>query len=172
MLDVKEKHNVLHKSAPSSTTKEVSRSKESSPPPLYAANPPDITAGFSGLNLNQRKSAKPTRDRCIAHLKLLECFHELRETIATTDGLYGIWDNFVPSYLNERDHAALLTKVREKRWSIYVAQAAKRFEAWWKDCIGLIGSVVRPWEQVVNPSLWKDDPAIIFSNADLPPIGK
>lgn len=117
MFDLKDKHNVLHKKTHSSTTKEISPSSPSdaSPPPSYDgsydASAPDITAGFSGLTFGQRPSAKPTRDQCIAHLKLLECFHELRETIATTDCL-------VPSYLDERGHAALLTKIREKRWAI------------------------------------------------------
>ena len=176
MSDFNGKPNVLHKKALSSSTDKVSPpslpSKEASPPPSYTNNQPDITAGFSRLTLDQRQSAKPVRDQCIAHLKLLECFHELRETTATTDGLYGFWDSFVPSHLNERDHAALLTKIREKRWSIYVAQAAKRFQAWWKNCILPKGSTAPPQEKEESPSSWDNDVALEFSKSTLPPLGK
>ena len=177
MSDFNDKPNVLHKKALSSAsaTNQLSpslASKEASPPPSYTTNQPDITAGFSRLTLDQRQSAKPVRDQCIAHLKLLECFHELRETTATTDGLYGVWDRFVPSHLNERDHATLLTKIREKRWSIYVAQAAKRFESWWKNCVLPKGSTAQPGEKEESPSSWDNDVALQFSKSTLPPIGK
>ena len=172
MSDFKDTPNVLHKKALSSTTNQVLPRKEASPPPSYTANQPDITAAFSHLTLDQRQTAKPVRDQCIAHLKLLECFHELRETTATTDGLYGIWDSLVPSHLDERAHATLLTKVREKRWSIYVAQAAKRFELWWKHCILFKGSTAPPQEKEECPSSWNNDAALEFSKSTLPPIGK
>ena len=176
MSDFNHKPNLLHKKALSSSTDKVSPpslpSKEASPPPSYTNNQPDITAAFSRLTLDQRQPPKPVRDQCIAHLKLLECFHELRETTATTDGLYGFWDSFVPSHLNERDQAALLTKIREKRWSIYVAQAARRFQSWWKNCILLKGSTAPPQEKEESPSSWDNDVALEFSKSTLPPLGK
>ena len=166
--------NFNDQKALSSTTKQApSRpSKDASPPPSYTTIQPDITAAFSRLTLDQRQSARPVRDQCIAHLKLLECFHELRETTATTDGLYGFWDRFVPSHLNERDHATLLTKIREKRWSIYVAQAAKRFESWWQNCVLPRGSTALAGKNEESPSSWDHDVALEFSKSTLPPIGK
>ncbi|KAL8817101.1 MAG: hypothetical protein Q9191_008211, partial [Dirinaria sp. TL-2023a] len=134
MFDTKTASTVLEKQHPLAPPKEASPppSYTTSPPDItsYAASPPDITAAFANLNLRQA-TVKPNRDQCIAHLKLLESFHELRENIATQDGLFGIKDDFVPRGLDERDHAAFLVKIREKRWAIYVAKAAKRFESWW-----------------------------------------
>ena len=101
------------------------------PPPLYAvdapANVPDINAGLSNLGLK----TKPTTNLS-AHLRLLESFHQLREDVALHDGLFGIWDSFVPSTRSERERAEILLKIREKRWAIYVAKAASRFEKWWQ----------------------------------------
>lgn len=106
-------------------------SDNSSRPPSYTRAPVDITANFAKLNL-ESKSTKPTVDQCIAHLKLLEAFHQLREDIATTDGLFGISDELATK-LTRQDEA--LAKVREKRWAVYVARAADRFERWWVTCV-------------------------------------
>lgn len=115
-------------------------------------------------------SGKPTVDQCIAHLKLLECFHELRETVATTDGLYGIKDDYASSAANESSRASLLTKIREKRWSIYVTQAVKRFELWWTNCIEPHGYHPQPLKNARNPALWKVR-LTPFTKTNLPPIG-
>jgi len=60
-----------------------------SPLPSYAVKNPiegtlDITAAFSNLNLARPhdKLQKPTANQCLAHLKLLEAFHQLRQDIA------------------------------------------------------------------------------------------
>ena len=55
-------------------------------PPSYSQDAVDITSHFAKLDLNST-SSKPTVDQCIAHLKLLEAFHQLREDVATSDGL-------------------------------------------------------------------------------------
>ena len=115
-------------------------------------------------------SEKPTADQCIAHLKLLECFHELRETIATTDGLYGIKDAYASTAASESSHASLLTKIREKRWSIYVTQAVKRFELWWMNCIEPRGNHPQPMKNATSPALWKER-LTPFTKSNLPPIG-
>ena len=93
------------------------------------------TAAFAYLNISER-SAKPTSDQCLAHLKLLEAFHQLRENVATTDGLYGIHDHFVdsiyPGDASQTKRTEILLKIREKRWAIYVFKAARRYENWWQ----------------------------------------
>ena len=109
---------------------------EHSPPPAYVVNadPPDITAGFADLNLSDQEASVPTPDQCIAHLKLLEAFHQLREDVALEDGKYGIKDDFVnllPASADERDRAKALTQIREKRWAVFVTKATYRFERWW-----------------------------------------
>ncbi|MCJ1389925.1 hypothetical protein MMC18_002782 [Xylographa bjoerkii] len=105
-------------------------------PPSYSSVPPNITAAFSNLRLG-RSAGIPTADECIAHLKLLEAFSQLREDVGTTDGLYGIRDDFIEpsSFRTEKETVELLTAMREKRWAIYVTNAVQRFEIYWKVCI-------------------------------------
>ncbi|KAI9872060.1 MAG: hypothetical protein M1830_002108, partial [Pleopsidium flavum] len=55
-------------------------------------------------------------------------FHQLREDIATSEGLFGISDRL--AILSSKPEEAL-AKVREKRWAVYVARAADRFATWW-----------------------------------------
>ena len=160
----------------------TSQSEEPAPPPAYPNTPTDITASFSNLSLGRTTGKEPTADQCIAHLKLLECFHELRETVATTDGLYGIDDAIVSAVIygsnktlassahSESAYATLLTKVREKRWAIYVAQAVRRFERWWEQCIEPRDNYSRPDENATNPANWQEK-LIPFSKSNLPPIG-
>lgn len=145
--------------------------KDESPPPSYSAQPPDITASFSSLRLN-RGTAKPTRDQCIAHLKLLECFHELREIVATNDGLFGIKDQFAEEILDPKAKADLLLRVREKRWAVYVAKAAKRFEAWWQYAMEISGKMQRLQGISQLSAAMKN--ATPFGNMkdSLPPIGE
>ena len=145
--------------------------RNTSPPPSYSADSPDITAAFSNLNLG-RKSTKPTRDQCIAHLKLLECFHELRETIATNDGLFGIYDSFAEQNLSGSAKAALLLKIREKRWSIYVAKAAKRFEAWWQYGVERFSKMERLQDPLHLSGAMERAVSLESMKNYLPPIGK
>ncbi|KAL8713175.1 MAG: hypothetical protein Q9220_002696 [cf. Caloplaca sp. 1 TL-2023] len=96
--------------------------------------PQDLTAAVSNLDLHTN-SVKPTADQCLAHLKILEAFHQLREDVATTDGLYGLHDHFAgtlhPGQAPSAQRAQLLLKIREKRWAIYVTKATHRFQKWW-----------------------------------------
>ncbi|KAG8525652.1 uncharacterized protein KY384_000412 [Bacidia gigantensis] len=95
------------------------------PPPPYEAHArPDLNAAFSRLNL-QAKTSRPSPDECLAHLKLLEAFHRLRQSIAFGSGLFGIKDDGPDWQLAQR---------REKRWAVYVARAAYRFGRWWSQC--------------------------------------
>ncbi|KAL8777401.1 MAG: hypothetical protein Q9213_007873 [Squamulea squamosa] len=107
-------------------------------PPPYGSRPgenQDLTAAFSSLNLTAA-SNDPTPDQCLAHLKLLEAFHNLREDVATTDGLFGIHDHFVdgvyPNQGFDEKRAQLLLRLREKRRAIYVAKAERRYSVWWQ----------------------------------------
>ncbi|KAL8744796.1 MAG: hypothetical protein Q9184_007953 [Pyrenodesmia sp. 2 TL-2023] len=113
----------------------ISHSSRGSPPspdkttPSHPAlAPPDWKTAAPSLDLHATTD-KPTADQCLAHLKVLEAFHQLREDVATTDGLYGIYDRFVDDTNTARTQ--LLRKIREKRWAVYVTKATKRFEQWW-----------------------------------------
>ena len=144
-------------------------------PPAYNASPSNLTAAFSNLNLNAAQN-QPTKDRCIAHLKLLEAFHQLREDIATTDGLFGIKDSWVPAKLSQRAQAAVLFKIREKRWAVYVAKAASRFETWWEKSIQPDSRMLRQAD-IENSALQEDharggDEFLPFTPDNLPPLGE
>lgn len=152
---------------------------DSPPPPAYAhagldSKIPDITAAFSTLNL--APSAKPTPDICIAHLKLLEAFHQLREDVAFEDGRFGINDAFADAAAGSiQERAELLIKIREKRWQVYVTKASKRFERWWTAVVEPNEERNRLLGQSKIPIVFKQSPDVgepLAWNKDfLPPLG-
>ncbi|KAL1904485.1 hypothetical protein Sste5344_009773 [Sporothrix stenoceras] len=91
----------------------------------------------------------PTADNCFAHLKFLFAVHALKEEVGYTDGVFGLNDALaaapdevvdIPLNLPEKQtspatdderYRARLSKVREKRWALYAARAADRYETWW-----------------------------------------
>lgn len=125
---------------------DTSPPSEQQSPPSYSMNQPDLTAAFSNLTLNLA-SPVPTTDQCIAHLKLLEAFHQLREDVAMTDGLFGIKDSMVPSSGLESERNDILRKIREKRWAVYVAKAVARFERWWQTSVEYGAVMIRQTER-------------------------
>ncbi|CZS98839.1 related to large-conductance mechanosensitive channel [Rhynchosporium agropyri] len=104
-------------------------------PPSYAAvknsangYDDELDGGFSSLTIAVNAPAFPEADQCLAHLKLLSALHVLKEDIGYADGLFGLFDAKCDMATN-RD--ASLVKMREKRWALYVARAADRFQDWW-----------------------------------------
>ncbi|KAF2969983.1 hypothetical protein GQX73_g3622 [Xylaria multiplex] len=120
-------------------------------PPSYNA-PLDISISLEDidqLNLAFSSLEVPlvaktvTPDTCLAHLKLLFAFQNLKETVGYRDGLWRIYDSRVlpagkdTGLSQETDKLDDETKknlslLREKRWSLYVARAADRYIEWWK----------------------------------------
>ncbi|KAL9120482.1 MAG: hypothetical protein Q9187_002960 [Circinaria calcarea] len=141
------------------------------PPPSYDdVGRPDVTAAFSNLNVSET-STKPTPSQCLVHLKLLEAFHQLREDVATTDGLYGIRDEFVPLGTTKERRMNVLAKIREKRWAIFVTNACLRFEKWWKCCIPGTGMRTQTdFRGGYAASITKDAKPILFTKENLPPL--
>ncbi|KAM3418096.1 hypothetical protein BST61_g6301 [Cercospora zeina] len=92
-----------------------------------------VTAGFSDLRISPDRDGLPTNEECIAHLKMLECFYRLKQSVASQDGLFGIKDDLVTRQNAPMDEktSELLAKLGEKRWAIYVQRAVDRFETWW-----------------------------------------
>lgn len=115
----------------------------------------DITAAFSSLNISPTPQ-DPTVETCLAHLKLLYAVQSLKEDVGYTDGLWDIWDTraegadsdidvelpsgHLPTSIatGEKDsiepsdlQKIRLSKIREKRWALFVARAVDRYEAWW-----------------------------------------
>ncbi|KAM0719262.1 hypothetical protein Q7P37_005167 [Cladosporium fusiforme] len=114
----------------------------SQPPPEYLEDgndvpPPDYTAGFANLSLSDAPTSDiPDVNETIAHLKVLESFYVLKQSISSMDGLFGIdnariLDLARSSSLENNEKADdLLPKLAEKRWAVYVARAVDRFNAW------------------------------------------
>lgn len=146
---------------------------EQQPPPTYSVNPSDLTAAFSNLTIGHG-SPTPTPDQCIAHLKLLEAFHQLREDVAMTDGLFGIHDSLVPVNEPKKHQTDILWRIREKRWAVYVARAVFRFEKWWQNSVEPDAVMIR------QPDLTNTHPLTVppkpgkswaISREQLPPLG-
>ena len=117
---------------PDSGSKRDSPPEKTELPPDYdASTEPNLTAAFAKLELNQRGKS-PSIDECIAHLKLLEAINQLREDIATQDGLYGLKDSLVPETASDQTKSQTLTHIREKRWAVYVNIAVKRFQKYFQ----------------------------------------
>jgi len=110
----------------------------------------DLAASFAKLTLeNQPKD--PDADTCLAHLKLLHAIQSMKEDVGYTDGLWGIWDSRAENPLEDlfgtqgpapgadepvptgEDRVkAALSRIREKRWALFVARAVDRYESWWR----------------------------------------
>ncbi|WPH00759.1 glycine-rich domain-containing protein 2 [Acrodontium crateriforme] len=144
-----------------------------------AIQPPDLTAGFSNLDFDKvSNTGLPGVNDCIAHLKLLECFYRLRQKIGSTDGLYGINNDVIlnaSDIIGQEKLPELLSKLAEKRWAIYVARAADRFEQW--------VNVVLPGDTMLNRAKLEldgkkgnlckpcvDKPPLQLNSNSMPPI--
>ncbi|PSR84241.1 hypothetical protein BD289DRAFT_368883 [Coniella lustricola] len=120
----------------------------------------DITAAFSHLSLASTPG-DPTVDTCLAHLKLLYAFQTLKDDVGYTNGLWGIWDSMADALqpgpddlsaeaagastttpaattkVSAQEQAKLnLSRLREKRWAIFVARAVDRYQSWWESRSG------------------------------------
>lgn len=122
------------------------------PPDEDEINKVNLTEAFDKLSLGIWPKF-PDADTCLAHLKLLFAIQGMKEEVGYTDGLWNIWDtraddNATVSDLADLETAsasasvpangevsnkklAILSKIREKRWAIFLARAVDRYEAWW-----------------------------------------
>lgn len=102
----------------------------------HEAGPRDITAGFANIKLGYTAKPIPEPQECIAHLKLLECFHRIREIVGSTEGLFGISDSVIEASFGNAVAVEEVNKTRaviaDKRWQVYVSRAVLRFEHWRK----------------------------------------
>jgi hypothetical protein len=121
------------------------------PPPAYDAEKipsVDTTAAFAHIIIPAIET-NLTVESCLVHLKLLHAFSVLKEDVGYTDGLFGLWDNWVeganidlpqdsiPATSDDAEQKMLtLSKIREKRWALFVARAVVRYESWWRSLKG------------------------------------
>lgn len=126
-------------------------------PPAYQAvadgPAPDqdlgIEAPFTNLQIDPVPH-EPEPNVCLAHLRLLFAFEALKEDVGYHDGLFNIWDSRADGRIDVRENGDVeehhfdqdytpeledkkksLSKIREKRWSLFVARAVDRYESWW-----------------------------------------
>lgn len=136
-----------------------------------------LREAFYHLNLCQEPSAIPTIDTCLAHLRLLRAFEDLKTRVGHSDGLWDIWD--ARAHNASRNAADdVLAKLREKRWAVFVARATERYEAWWKSFVPdmLTESHMLTDGKDGQPSRYESfvtrrEPMIWTSDA-LPPLGE
>ena len=109
--------------------------KQTLPPPYSEPDVDGLAASIGTLSLHKssHKTVLPSPDECIVHLKLLTALHHLREEVSETDGLFGIYDRIADEF--SREHDIAITKIREKRWAVYVTRAVDRFAKWFDVCI-------------------------------------
>lgn len=192
-----------------SRTKNTDKEKEAEATttnPVKSASPPPPTyeeAEKQQYNVEQPSDAVdpelPSPEDTIAHLKILECFSQLKQKIASTDGLFGISSDIIPEKdqtITPPKHAAhndqttpktaphndktseILTLFAEKRWQVYVSRAVDRFAKWryalepdaeYYTFKHALGGFGRELTERVNPEKAKP---LAFDDTNLPPIGK
>lgn len=118
------------KEAPPTYATEDAPSYAVEDPEINEPTPAELNAAFANLDIPVTPPEFPSPEHCLAHLKLLNVFHALKEDTGYTDGLFGLWDAKCEVLEGkERDKALAMT--REKRWALYLARAVERFEEWW-----------------------------------------
>lgn len=165
------------------------------PPSEEEISKVNLTEAFDKLTLDP-KPAHPDVDKCLAHLKLLFAIQTMKEEVGYTDGLWNIWDSRADhgaeSALAEMDSASsvapgqqevqdkkleILSKIREKRWTIFLARAVDRYEAWWSSLQPANGGLKETDMQLPT---WENYGMFVNSKDDmfgwlaenLPPLGK
>ncbi|KAM0370862.1 hypothetical protein HYE67_002130 [Fusarium culmorum] len=139
-------------------------------PPPYQAQPDSkapaladqdlgIEAPFADLKIDPTPH-DPEPNVCLAHLRLLFAFEALKEDIGYQDGLFGIWDSRADGNIRVRENGDVeelpasekftpdledkkkaLSKLREKRWSLFVARAVDRYQEWWSSNFRTLSSL-------------------------------
>lgn len=174
---------------------------DNAPPPAYGdVAPPgtdrpaeDLSAFFSQLRLDSTPKG-PDPDTCLAHLKLLFAIETLKEDVGYTDGLWALWNSRADGHMIAADenavfevpagkadaedsekHQEFLSKLREKRWALFVARAVDRYEAWWR-CLSDSPPLREEDRNTEHYPTFDDFPRAIseqFWTAEiLPPLGK
>lgn len=165
----------------------------------------NLTAAFENLDLTNAP-VDPTVETCLAHLKLLAAIQWLKEDVGFTDGLWGLWDAHagpidpvliarptkdkdvkaerdgeVESAMRERyrdKNLQTLSRIREKRWAVFVARAVDRYETWWKR----LASATRD-QRLTQRRIEQSDPeylsfptdveaVMVWTKDMLPPLGE
>ncbi len=141
----------------------------------------ELTSAFSSLNL-PAVAAEISPDSCLAHLKLLYAFQNLKEDVGYTDGLWQIFDSRAETdthdygvQLKAEDRVGRnLARLREKRWALYVARAVDRYESWWNTFVKdpLTEADMESNDQSKYSTFPDERPPFTFDSSMLPPLGR
>lgn len=113
----------------------TSLSREEGNPPAYETL--ELGSKFNTIPTLKFPDPGPatiiTTDQCILHLKLLAAFADLRATVSTVDGLFGICDSQADKFSGEDEmtKCKALIRIREKRWEVFTSRAVDRYADWW-----------------------------------------
>ncbi|EKV07871.1 hypothetical protein PDIG_62120 [Penicillium digitatum PHI26] len=141
-------------------------------PPSYSANQAEQPAlQLPQLDLSSHPSSNTiTRDQCVVHLKFLAVLADLRDTISSDDGLFGIYDAKAEIFPKELNEAR--ARIREKRWAVYTARAVERYTKWWST--GLPRSrpmaTINDLESVDYENILSCNTRVAWSTDNLPPL--
>lgn len=152
------------------------------PAPAYTPSTLETSLEDPDLKLDGAQPT-PSVGQCIVHLKLMEAFARLREEVGAADGLFGISDGLAELgqfwSADEASRAHTRAQIRERRWAVYVARAANRFEHWWRAALPNIPNG-KPSDKPRQAYFAFDSPyrlmplsfhPVQFTRAVLPPLG-
>jgi hypothetical protein len=122
-------------------------------------------------------------ETCLAHLKLLAAFRNLKEDVGCTDGLFGIFDSRA-SFVKARDSSSTvsaegddmanyLSMLRQKRWVLFIGRAVDRYEAWWNTFPAKYLHEIDVEEKSPKYESFIDGAEpLLWDHSMLPPLGK
>lgn len=133
---------------------------------------PELPTLSLDSNAGPSKTTSVTPDECVAHLKFLAALADLRDTVSTSDGLFGIYDSEADKFSSDVGQAR--GRIREKRWAVYTARAVKRFSIWWDKCIPTYDFRLRQADLKTStyPMVINCDTKLAWPRNALPPLGK
>lgn len=167
-------------------------------PPAEEVDQVNLTEAFDKLSLGTDPKY-PDVDTCLAHLKLLFAIQVMKEEVGYSDGLWNIWDTRTgtednapesdleklekpPNHAPALDEAsnkklAVLSKIREKRWAVFLARAVDRYEAWWISMQTPNGNLTEadmhtPDSEKYDLFVSSSNNRIAWDSSNLPPLGE
>ncbi|KAJ6021871.1 hypothetical protein N7540_007375 [Penicillium herquei] len=151
-----------------------SASDNSSRPPSYERVEQEVLLQLPKLNLNELSnvpsSQTVTRDQCVVHLKFLAVLADLRDYISNQDGLFDIYDVDANKFPDSVDEAMI--RIKEKRFAVYVARAAERYEKWWFTALPMSRgeATIADQESTTYGTITNGETKVVWSAETLPPL--
>lgn len=144
---------------------------DDTPPPYEETIQPQVPPLDPSRHAGLPHSSTVTTDECAAHLKFLGALADLRDSVATHNGLFGINDSSADKFPDFTNDAR--ARIREKRWAVYTARAVERYSAWW-NTLPDYGN--RPTIETIQTReydrLTVCETQVLWDESYMPPLGK